>query len=428
MVKYLVFLLCLLNFTSAYSQESSLKENIEYLSSDAMRGRENGSPELVECAFWIANQFREIGLESPGFCEDYLQRIELLSVRNSYKSLKLNDTKVNDEDFFTLGQFDRINVTSPSDFKLFIIGEEDDINTAFFEIKNFTTSYAVLVHPIHKRRFERFKRYFTKNGLQLENKNKEYSFWVLSSENKVDNIQLVSRNDVERTVIYNVIGVLPSKSGDDRKWIYSAHYDHIGIKTAVDGDSIANGADDDASGVAAVIELAKRFSAEKPLDKTLCFVAFAGEELGLFGSKFLARETNLDSIEAMISFELIGKPNIDLGPESAFVSGFDLSYLPKDMSENIDPNKFMLFPDPYPNLNLFKRSDNYPFASYGIPAHSVSSYSESDKSYHSVNDEIELLDIEHIQGVIDAIFEATLPLLNFDYDPGVIDYKTKNDR
>lgn len=428
MIKQVLFLLTFSISSLAFSQEQSIKENLEYLTSDDLKGRENGSPELLECGQWIASQFRDMGLQSPSFCDDYLQKITLLKVRNIYKTLFLNTIEISDESFFTLGQFERISVNSTSEFKIFFIGEDDDINTAFFEIKNFTSSYAVFVHPIHKRRFERFKQYFTRENLELEHPLKSYSLWVLTDEEKIDDIQLVSRNDIVKTELYNVIGTLPSKKGEDRKWIFSAHYDHIGILENIGADSIANGANDDASGVIAVLELAKKFSTEPEIDKTIYFIAFAGEELGLLGSKYLATQINLDSIEAMVNIEMIGIPNIDLGPESAYISGYDLSYLPEDMSKNVDPNKFMLFPDPYPYLNLFKRSDNVPFAAYGIPAHSVSTYSEDDITYHTVNDNFELLDLDHIISVIDAIFDATLPLLSLDYDPGIIDYKTKNDR
>jgi hypothetical protein len=130
----------------------------------------------------------------------------------------------------------------------------------------------------------------------------------------------------------------------------------------------------------------------------------------------------------MLSFELIGIPNEDLGPQSAYITGYDLSYLPDQLVKNSLQSDFMFFPDPYPNLQLFRRSDNISFANYGIPAHSISSYIEDDPSYHSVNDEFENMDIEHIEALIHAVYQATLPMLDLNYSPGIIDFKTKNDR
>lgn len=426
--KHLLLFVLLFAYNIGVSQGHTLESNLKYLSSDDRKGRANGSVELLETALWLAAQYKEIGLIAPEFTDDYLQKITLVKTKNTYKSLILNSLSIEDSKFFTLGQFERINVSSEFDFKLFIIGEEEDINNAFSRIIEHNSSYAVFVHPIHADRFARFKRYFTKGNLQLANNPTSYSLWVLTDAETISNIQLVSTNNVERVDIYNVIGELPSDKGSDRKWIYSAHYDHLGIVKPVDGDSIANGADDDASGVAGILELAKMFSKAEKVDKSLYFVAFAGEELGLYGSKYLANTSNLDSIEAMINLEMIGKPNIDLGPESAFISGYNLSYIPKQMASNLGNNDFMLFPDPYPQLNLFRRSDNAPFAAFGVAAHSISSYSEDDKSYHSVTDEYDLLDLEHIQQVIDAVYDATLPMLSLDYDPGIIDYRTKNDR
>ena len=88
----------------------------------------------------------------------------------------------------------------------------------------------------------------------------------------------------------------------------------------------------------------------------------------------------------------------------------------------------MIFPDPYPNLSLFKRSDNAPFAAYGIPAHSISTYTDNDPDYHKVSDEIETLDLSHIEQIIAEVYKAVLPLLNLDYSPGVIDFKSKTSR
>jgi hypothetical protein len=426
--KLLPFLLFIFLLNKAYSQDSNLEKNLTYLSSDELKGRENGTQEATECAFWIAEQFKEIGLTSPSFTDNYLQKVNLLTVRNVFKKLNLNDVSISDSAFFTLGQFEKISINSELDFNLFLIGENDDLTSAFAQIKEYNSSYAVFIHPAHQKRFERLKRYFTKENLELDRGDDSFSLWLLSDVESIENIQLISRNEIDRLNIYNVIGVLPAPGGLDRKWIFSAHYDHIGIINEVNGDSIANGADDDASGVATVIELARKFKNGPQPEKAIYFVAFAGEELGLFGSKYLANTLNSDSIEALLNFEMVGKVNMDLGPESVYISGFDLTYLPQDMANNINDDNFMIFPDPYPHLNLFTRSDNAPFAAYGIAAHSVSSYSETDHTYHQVNDELELIDVEHMEKLINEIYNATLPLLNLTYDPGLIDFKTKNDR
>jgi len=424
-----LFLLSFISFFSiGFAQQSKVESTLSYLSSDELKGRSNGSPELMEAANWIANEFKEIGLKSPSFATNFLQEVSLVSIENKHKSLILNGLSISEDKFFVLGQKENFQITSPKDIQLFIIGEQDDVMAVFSEINQIDRSYAVLIHPSHARRFEKLYRYFSRPKSELENKEAKFSLWVMTDEKSIQSIDLSFINNLNRTIIYNVIGELPAASTTKRKWIYSSHYDHLGIIRSVDGDSIANGANDDASGVAAVIELARKFSEGDAPEKPIYFVAFAGEELGIFGSRQLASTVDLETIEAMINIEMIGFPNDDLGPQSAYITGYNLSYLPKDMANNTQTNTFMFFPDPYTYLDLFNRSDNASFAKYGIPAHSVSTYSENDESYHAVNDEFENLDIDHIMEVIDAIYGSTLPMLELKYDPGVIDYKTKTDR
>jgi Zn-dependent M28 family amino/carboxypeptidase len=118
---------------------------------------------------------------------------------------------------------------------------------------------------------------------------------------------------------FNVVGALPGKSKTGQVVIFSAHYDHVGTgktnpyptagrKAKVkQEDDIYNGANDNASGVSAVITLAKYFKAIDRQERTLVFVAFTGEELGLVGSQYLAENCLPDSIVAVINIEMIGR-------------------------------------------------------------------------------------------------------------------------
>jgi len=92
--------------------------------------------------------------------------------------------------------------------------------------------------------------------------------------------------------LFNVVGVLPGKTKPDEYVIFSAHYDHLGITKPMEGDSIANGADDDASGTTAVIALAKYFQKLDNNARTLIFVAFTAEEIGGYGSPYFSKMVN----------------------------------------------------------------------------------------------------------------------------------------
>jgi Zn-dependent M28 family amino/carboxypeptidase len=203
--------------------------------------------------------------------------------------------------------------------------------------------------------------------------------------------------------LFNVVGMIPGKSHPNEIVIFSAHYDHIGIQKAVGGDSIANGADDDASGVTAVIALAKYYKEQKNNERTLIFVTFTGEEIGGFGSRYFSKQLNPDNVAAMFNIEMIGKDS-KFGKNAAFITGFERSSFGKILQKNLEGTAFKFYPDPYIKENLFYRSDNATLAALGVPAHTISTDKiDVDPLYHTVNDEFESLDVSNISATIKAI-------------------------
>lgn len=214
----------------------------------------------------------------------------------------------------------------------------------------------------------------------------------------------------QRKRMINVIGILPGKSTQEKTKnelvVFSAHYDHLGIRPAIKGDSIANGADDDASGVTAVIALAQYFKKLNNNQRTLMFIAFTGEELGLVGSRYFGKQLSsekLDQIVAGVNIEMVGKPSI-FGRKGAFITGYKRSNLGKILQKNAKGTGFTFHPDPYIGYNLFKRSDNYALARHGIPAHTISSVDiANDIHYHKVSDEVKTLDLKNLTEMIEAV-------------------------
>jgi Zn-dependent M28 family amino/carboxypeptidase len=201
------------------------------------------------------------------------------------------------------------------------------------------------------------------------------------------------------------VGVLPGKSKKDEYVIFSGHYDHLGIgKPNKDQDSIFNGANDDAAGTAAVIMLSKYFSRLKEKnERTIIFVAFTGEEVGGFGSRYFSKQLNPEKIVAMFNIEMIGTES-KWGAGSAYITGFDKTDMGKILQSNLADSKFKFEPDPYPKQNLFYRSDNATLAALGVPAHTIStSKMDTEKFYHTVDDEIETLDMNNMTEIIKAI-------------------------
>ena len=222
----------------------------------------------------------------------------------------------------------------------------------------------------------------------------------------------------------NVVGMLQGKSKPEEMVVFSGHYDHIGIMQAVAGDSIANGADDDASGTTAVVSLAKYFKKLKNNNRTLIFAAFTAEEIGGYGSQYFSKQLNADKVVAMFNIEMIGKPS-KWGTNNAFITGFERSDFGKILQKNLLGTPFQINPDPYPDQNLFYRSDNATLARLGVPAHSISTDEiDIDKFYHTVNDEVETLDMANITAAIRAIALSSKTIISGEDTPTRIDKAT----
>ena len=200
-----------------------------------------------------------------------------------------------------------------------------------------------------------------------------------------------------------MVGILPGKSKKDEYVIFSAHYDHLGTGNAVAGDSIYNGANDDAAGTTAVITLAKYFKELGSNERTIVFAAFTAEEEGGFGSQYFSRQLDPGKIIAMFNIEMIGTES-KWGKNSAYITGYEKSDLGAILQKNLEGSEFQFYPDPYVQQNLFYRSDNATLARLGVPAHTIStSKMDSEPNYHELSDEIGTLDLENMTRIIQSI-------------------------
>ena len=221
----------------------------------------------------------------------------------------------------------------------------------------------------------------------------------------------------ELLTLSNVIGLLEGSKMKNEYVIISAHYDHLGKKDNGDGDLIFNGANDNASGVAAVLMLAEYFKKANINKRSLLFVAFTAEEMGLVGSNYFGKTISPDSIIAGINIEMIGKES-PFGPNSAWLTGFERSNFGTIIQKNLSGSNYKLHPDPYKNYRLFFRSDNASLARLGIPAHTFStSPMDKDLDYHKVTDEARTLNIETITQTIKAIAIGTESIITGEDTP-----------
>jgi len=222
--------------------------------------------------------------------------------------------------------------------------------------------------------------------------------------------------DLENDVGYNVVGYLPGNDSNLKNEfvILGAHYDHIGTIKEVNGDSIANGANDDASGTVAVLEWAKYFAKTKNNKRSILFTLYSAEEKGLKGSQNLAKrlkELNLD-LYTMINFEMIGVPR-DKNEIMAYMSGYEKSNMAEKLNMYCCSKIIGFFPKAK-EFQLFKRSDNYPFyQEFKIPAQAISTFDFTNFDYyHHVDDEVDKMNFEHMTNFITKMIPAIEGMVN----------------
>lgn len=210
----------------------------------------------------------------------------------------------------------------------------------------------------------------------------------------------------------NIIGVLEGKGRKDEMVVVSAHYDHLGMKKEGEGDLIFNGANDDATGVVGVLALAEYFAKKGDNERTIVFIAFTAEEMGLIGSNHFGKGIDASKFVAGINLEMIGKEP-GSGPKTAWLTGFERSDFGKIIQKNLEGTGYKLFPDPYARFGLFFRSDNASLARLGVPAHTFSTTQiDKDQDYHQVTDEAETLDVGVITETIKAVAKGTESIIN----------------
>jgi len=225
-----------------------------------------------------------------------------------------------------------------------------------------------------------------------------------------------SATDVSQKHTSNVIGILRGSDPKLRKEaiLLSAHMDHLGVRTPINGDAIYNGADDDASGVTAVLELAKVLSKGRKPKRTVIFALFGSEEIGGYGARYFLDHppVPLNNLVANLEFEMIGRPDSKVAPHTLWLTGYERS----DLGPALANHGARLVADPHPDQNFFQRSDNYALAMRGIVAHTVSSYGLHPQ-YHKPDDDLAHIDFAHMTESIESMVRPVLWLANSNFIP-----------
>jgi hypothetical protein len=223
------------------------------------------------------------------------------------------------------------------------------------------------------------------------------------------------------THTWNAVARLPGSDPAAAKEVIllSAHLDHVGTRPAQAGaasgtDTIYNGADDDASGTVAVLELARALALGPRPKRTIVFAFFGSEEAGGFGSRFFADKpvVPLGDMVANLQFEMIGRPDAKVPPHTLWLTGYERSTLGPALAKQ----GAKLVQDPHPEQSFFTRSDNIQFARRGVIAHTVSSFGLH-KEYHQPSDEVRFIDFAHMTDSIRSMLEPIRWLANSGFKP-----------
>lgn len=394
--------------------EQNVSRIIQTLSSDEMKGRHAFGNEIEDAADFIANEFKQIGLSPLPGNTDFRQNFSLYSIKPAETTVSINNEKLDSKYYFGMAKTKKINWET-GDAGLKYISKEDTYREKFKEFTEDSKSSVIVVSKTHSKWFHRYRSFYTRSNFAFELDVQPNDVFILYDK-RIQNMSIHLKNDIETIDLFNVAGMIEGEKTDEIV-LFSAHYDHIGVMSPVRGDSIANGANDNASGVAGVIELARYFANRSKPKRTLYFVGFTAEEVGGYGSRNFCKQLNPNEIVAMINLEMIGKPAIE-GLNTAWITGFEHSSLGEILQNNIQDSDFEFYPDPYPNQNLFYRSDNVTLARLGVPAHSISTTPiDIDQDYHRVTDEFNTLHIPHTTNTIQAVATAVEAIVSGERTP-----------
>ncbi|GAB3203822.1 hypothetical protein GCM10027293_35490 [Pontibacter aydingkolensis] len=400
--------------------EPEVTRLIRTLSADDMQGRASFTPGGEKAADFISSEFEKTKLKPLPGEVDFKQTFKIYHLTPSTIKATLNGETLPADKLFARTNYQSINWTQAGDAEIVTISESDDFRKAFTEVNKLEKNTLVLVHPKHEKMFEAYRQHLSRGSVLKETGNGYSRVFALTGLSTASDFTVEAENKIDGKKLTNVGGMIEGKRKSEFV-VFSGHYDHIGIQKPIDGDSIANGADDDASGITAMMMLAKHYKKHGKSERSILFVAFAAEEIGGYGSRHFSEQLNPDEIVAMFNIEMVGKPS-KFGPNSAYLTGFERSDLGKLMQHNLQGTTYSLHPDPYPEQNLFYRSDNATLARLGVPAHTISSVQiDKDKTYHTVNDEFEMLDMPHMTSMIKAIAIASKGVVSGKETPTRVD-------
>lgn len=373
-------------------------ERIEgILASDDMRGRKAFTPDIDKAADFIAAEFKAAGLNTWNNSGTYLQEFSLVRPKLISASATLDAVSIDAKNIMAVTTRPELKISQSSGYEKAFIKTGANLQTEARKLARGNKNLLVLVDKSFSNSFGNLARLRS----SLFTSATSVVFVLSDTDPAVYEIEI--KQEIAEQKMANVVAVLPGKSKKDEYVIFSGHYDHLGVGKAVNGDSIYNGANDDAAGTTGVIMLAKYFKALNNNERTIVFAAFTAEEVGGFGSQYFSRQFEADKVVAMFNIEMIGTES-KWGKNSAYITGYEKTNMGEILKKDLEGTGFTFYADPYPQQQLFYRSDNATLARLGVPAHTIStSKMDVEPHYHKLTDHIETLDLVNMTEIIKAI-------------------------
>jgi Zn-dependent M28 family amino/carboxypeptidase len=364
-----------------------------------MEGRRTFSPGIDKAAAFIAKEFEASGLKSLKGDNNYLQSFTINRPKFINLSASLDGVSIDNKQVIVVTVEPEININEASGYTVAKIAAGENLNQAAAKIIGTNQKTIVLVDESHTQNFSRLIRF--KNNLAS---NQASIVFILTNTQPVK-FTIQASHQIESMKLANVVAMIPGKTLPNEYVIFSGHYDHLGVnaKNMVNGDSIYNGANDDAAGTTAMIMLSKYYKALNNNARTILFAAFTAEEVGGYGAQYFSKQLDPAKVVAMFNIEMIGTES-KWGKNSAYITGFDKTNMGAILQKNLEGSSFKFYPDPYTEQNLFYRSDNATLARLGVAAHTIStSKMDSEPNYHKASDQIETLDLDNMNEIIKSI-------------------------
>lgn len=406
---------------------AEVKRIISTLAADDMEGRKTFTPGAEKAAVFIEQEYTKAQLQPFAGHKDFRQSFHHYEVKPEHQQLWINghEEKAGDR-VLVLSAASHLNWNQDSSLKSEQIKASDNFYEQLDKLqRGAKRNIIVWVDTSHHKEFINYSYGIQESGRHLDNSGGSNVIMVLKPATDTDIKTWAVKVDqqVIPLPLFNIIGMIPGTTKPEEYVIFSAHYDHLGITSPVAEDSIANGADDDASGITAIIMLASYYKKQPPPARTLLFIAFTGEEIGEYGSRYYANHSDPDKIVAMFNIDMLGKIS-RFGKNSIFITGWERSDFGQILKRNLRGSSFRVYPDPYPDQHLFYRADNASLAKQGVPAHTISTARiDTDTLYHNVRDEVKTLDLPNLTNIIKGIATSARSIVNGTDTPKRVDKK-----